>query len=102
MSKKQTTFEFVNQVYLENELSIKNLNDCELLAQDAKIDISPICYPAHFNQANWSPVCHFVRLLVTDCLLNFSVRYSPALMAASSVLLANSVQQMGKLLNVFI
>ena len=52
MSKKQTTFEFVNQVYLENELSIKNLNDCELLAQDAKIDISPICYPAHFNQAN--------------------------------------------------
>ena len=52
MSKKQATFEFVDQVYLENELSIKNLNDCKLLAADAKIDFSPTYYPAHFNQAN--------------------------------------------------
>ena len=35
-------------------------------------------------------------------LYNFSFRFSPALMAASSVLLANSVQQMGKLINVLI
>lgn len=33
---------------------------------------------------------------------HFILRYSPALMAASSVLLANSVQQMGKFINVLI
>lgn len=52
ISKKQATSEFVNQVYLKNELTIKNLNDCKLLAPDAKIDFNPTHYPAGFYQAN--------------------------------------------------
>lgn len=41
ISKKQATSEFVNEVYLENESSKKNLYDCKLLAPDAKIDFNP-------------------------------------------------------------
>ena len=59
ISKKQATSEFVNQVYLENELSIENLNDCKLLAPDAKIDFCPSPYPAYFNQVNWSTLLFY-------------------------------------------
>ena len=38
--------------------------------------------------------------LVIFFTLNLLLRFSPALMAASSVLLANSIQQMGKLIYV--
>lgn len=50
ISKKQATSEFVNEVYLENESSKKNLYDCKLLAPDAKIDFNPAPIKSTFTK----------------------------------------------------